>query len=354
VAEAEDIDREEFEKLEQQRSKTDAERHQEEKHRLKEKYKTEVTPELRQLDQDRWYGKIQLEYLLTHNPDFILMRDRKNIDSQIKNGDGQLCLQDVRQSMCKVMVHKLLNILQFCDPTKEWSNKSPEVLEFVGKALKFAADIKTFTGIKISREKVAKNPIGVVGSFLGQLGLKFAGLPQRRVGGERLRFYKFGGAAPANIFDRAGNKVKEPEGLRSQIFEAWQKRDELALFEFQLQGIAAVEADVTLQAKSAQSQVSSDLTSKSGSVTPPSINKEEISSVTTSPTVETPKEQEGGSGSATEKVWAWYQVKKEWIKCRVLEFVGGRYILQAKSMVDDGLVRFWAFPEDLRWEAPIC
>jgi len=27
-------------------------------------------------------------------------------------------------------------------------------------------------------------------------------------------------------------------------------------------------------------------------------------------------------------------------------------VLQAKSMVDDGVVRFWAFPEDLRWEAP--
>jgi hypothetical protein len=60
-----------------------------------------------------------------------------------------------------------------------------------------------------------------------------------------VRFYKFGGAASANVFDRAGNKVKEPEGLRSQIFEAWQKRDELALFEFQQKGIAAVEADVT-------------------------------------------------------------------------------------------------------------
>jgi hypothetical protein len=353
VAEAEDIDREEFEKLEQQRSKTDRERHKQEKFRLKEIYKAEVTPELRQLHQDKWFGKILLEYLLTHNPDFVLMRDRKNIDSQIKSGDGQLCLQDVRQSLCKVAVHKILNTLQFCDPTKEWSNKSPEILEFAGKALKFAADVKTFTGIKVSPKKVAENPIGVVGSFLGQLGLKFAGLPQRRVSGERVRFYKFGGAAPVNIFDRAGNKVKEPEGLRAQIFEAWQKRDELALFEFQFQSIAAVEADVTLQAKSAQSQVSSDLTSKSGSVTPPSINKEEISSVTTSPTVETPKEQEGGSGSAAEKVWAWYQVKKEWIKCRVLEFVGGRYVLQAKSMVDDGVVRFWAFPEDLRWEAPI-
>src|SRR4028119_1486707 len=180
VAEAEDIDRSEFEKLSQQRSKTDTERYQVEKFRLKEIYKAEVTPELRQLHQDKWFGKIQLEYLLTHNPDFVWMRDRKNIDSQIKNGDGQLCLQDVRQLTGKLKVHERLNTLQFCDPTKEWSNKSPEVLEFVGKALKLAADIRSFTGIKVSREKVAKNPIGVVGSFLGQLGLKFAASPQRR------------------------------------------------------------------------------------------------------------------------------------------------------------------------------
>src|SRR4028118_1652961 len=160
--------------------------------------------------------------------------------------------------MCKVTVHRLLNTLQFCDPTKEWSNKSPEILEFVGKVLKFAADIKTFTGIKVSPKKAAENPIGVVGSFLGQLGLKFAGLPQRRVGGERLRFYKFGGVASANVFDKAGNKVKEPEGLRSQIFEAWQKRDELALFEFQQNGIAAVEADVTPYLKPCASKVRVD------------------------------------------------------------------------------------------------
>jgi hypothetical protein len=48
----------------------------------------------------------------------------------------------------------------------------------------------------------------------------------------------------------------------------------------------------------------------------------------------------------------WFQRGKEWIKCRVLEFVENRYLLEAKSMVDDGLVRFRAFPEDLRWEAP--
>jgi hypothetical protein len=70
-----------------------------------------------------------------------------------------------------------------------------------------------------------------------------------------VRFYKFGGAASANVFDRAGNKVKEPEGLRAQIFEAWQKRDELALFEFQQHGIAAVEADVTVDLKPSASKV---------------------------------------------------------------------------------------------------
>jgi len=354
VAEAEDIDREQFEKLEQQRSKTDTERHQQEKFRLKEIYKAEVTPELRQLHQDKWFLKILLEYLLTHNPDFIWMRDRKKIDSQIKNGDGQLCLQDVQQVTGKLKIHELLNTLQFTDRTKEWSNKSPEVLEFASKALKLAADIKDVTGIKVTQEKVAENPIGVVGSFVAQLGRKPKLSEQRRIGEERVRFYRFDAAASANVFDRVGNKLSEPEGLRAQIFEAWAQRDELALFEFQQKGIAAVEADVTLRAKSAQGQVSSDLTSKSGSVTPHSINKEEICSVTTSPTVETSQEQEVGSGSAAEKVWGWFQRKLgEWIKCRVLEFVEGRYLLEAKSMVDDGVVLFRAFPGDLRWEAPI-
>jgi hypothetical protein len=349
VAEAIDIDREEFEKLEQQRSKTDAERHQEEKHRLKEKYKTEVTPELRQLDQDRWYGKIQLEYLLTHNPDFILMRDRKNIDSQLKNGDGQLCLQDVRQFMCKVTVHKLLNTLQFCDPTKEWNNKSSEILEFAGKALKFAADIKTFTGIKVSAKKVAENPIGVVGSFLGQLGLKFAASPQRRVGGERLRFYKFGGVASANVFDRAGNKVKEPEGLRAQIFEAWQKRDELALFEFQQQGIAAVEADVTLNLKPAYSKVLVKKDVYLGSVTPRTIDIENIPSVTTNSTVETPIEPTPEPQPEPLGRMGWVSRLGQWIRASFLAATDGaqyRMLIQELGEWIEVLV----FPHQIRWD----
>jgi hypothetical protein len=363
VAQAEDIDRKKFEKLEQQRSKTDEERNQEEKFRLKEIYKVEVTPELRQLDQDGWHSKIQLHYFLTHNPDFLWLRDRKHLDNHL-HGDGKICQQDIRLLTAKIEVHKILNTLQFTDPDnpdKEWTSKSPEVIEFAHKALQYAADIKDVAGIKISPKKVAENPIGIVQVFLNQFGLTLESGKQQRKGEKRERPYSFGGFARANVYDSKLNldlnqnrqKICEPEGLRSEIFEAWAQRDELALFEFQQKGIAAVEADVTLQAKSAQSQASSDLTSKSASVTPHSINKEEICSVTTSPTVETPIETEVKVGQAAEKAWGWFQRKLgEWIKCRVLEFVEGRYLVEAKSMVDDGVVLFRAFPGDLRWEAP--
>jgi hypothetical protein len=277
------------------------------------------------------------------------MRDRKNIDSQLKNGDGQLCLQDVRQFMCKVTVHKLLNILQFCDPTKEWSNKSPEVLEFAGKALKFAADIKTFTGIKVSRERVAKNPIGVVNSFLGQLGLKFAGLPQRRVGGERVRFYKFGGAAPANVFDRAGNKVKEPQGLRAQIFEAWQKRDELALFEFQQQSIAAVEADVTVDLKPSASKVRLKKDVYLESVTASPIDIENIPSVTTSPTVETPIEPTPEPQPEPKGRMGWVSRWGQWIRASFLAATdGAQYRMLIQELGEWSEVLAW--PHQIRWE----
>jgi len=289
------------------------------------------------------------------------MRDRKHIDNHIRGG-GKICQQDIRLLTAKIEIHKALNTLQFTESGKEWTNESPEVLEFARKALQFKTDIKDILGIKVSEVKATENPIGIVQVFLGQFGLTLKAGKQRRKGEERKRPYSFGGFAKGNVYPSdldyalplSQQKMCEPEGLRSQIFEAWRERDELALFEFQQQqqGVAAVEIDVTLQAKSAQTQGSSDFEGKSEFVTAQTIDINKKSSVTTDPTVETPKEQEGGGGSAAEKVWAWYQIKKEWIKCRVLGFVGDCYRLEIKSMVDSGVAIFKAYPEDLRWEAP--
>jgi hypothetical protein len=254
--------------------------------------------------------------------------------------------------MCKVTVHKLLNTLQFCDPTKEWSNESPEILEFVGKVLKFAADIKTFTGITVSPKKAAENPIGVVQSFLAQLGLKLAlAGKQRRLGQERVRFYKLGGAASANVFDRAGNKVKEPEGLRAQIFEAWQKRDELALFEFQQNGIAAVEADVTPYLKPSASKVRLKKDVYLGSVTASPIDIENIPSVTTSPTLETPIKQMAEPQPEPKGRMGWVSRWGQWIRASfVAATEGAQYRMLIQELGEWSEVL--AFPHQIRWEDP--
>lgn len=349
VAEAIDIDRPEFEKLSQQRSKTDTERYLEEKFRLKEIYKVEVTPELRQLHQDKWFPKILLEYLLTHNPDFVWMRDHKNIESQIKSGDGQLCLQDVRQLTGKLKIHEALNTLQFCDPKKEWSNKSPEILEFAGKALKFAADIKILTGIRVSPKKVAENPIGIVQSFLAQLGLKLTG-KQRRYGEERVRFYKFGGKAPANVFDRAGNKIGEPQKLRAEIFEKWKERDSLALFEFQHHGIAAVEADVTPYLKSARSMGSYEKDpSQAQFVTPRTIDKEKTPSVTTDSSIETPIEPTVEPQPQPVGRMGWVSWWGQWIRASFLAATdGAQYRMLIQKLGEWSEVLAW--PHQIRWD----
>jgi hypothetical protein len=354
VAQAEDIDRKEFEKLEQQRSKTDAERYQGEKFRLKEIYRVEeVTPELRQLDQDRWHGKIQLHYFLTHNPDFLWLRDRKHLNNHL-HGDGKICQQDIRLLTAKIEVHKILNTLQFTDRDKQWTKKSPEVIEFARKALQYAADIKDVAGIKISSEKVAENPIGVVQIFLRQLGLTLDGEKQRRNGQQRERVYRFVGFAKANVYDsklvtldQNREKICEPDGLRAQIFEAWVQRDELALFEFRQNGITAVEVDVTLQSKSAQSQGFSDLTSKSASVTAPSINKEEMSSVTTNSTITTlPEHTEAQPIGRVGWVPRWGQ----WVRASFLAVTdGGQYrMLIEKQMGEWDEVLAWQ--NKIRWE----
>jgi hypothetical protein len=238
--------------------------------------------------------------------------------------------------------------LQFTDRTKEWSNKSPEVLEFAGKALKFAADIKDLTGIKVTQEKVAENPIGVVGSFVAQLGRKPKLSQQRRIGEERVRFYKFGGKAPANVFDRAGNKIGEPEGLRAEIFEKWKERDSLALFEFQHHGIAAVEADVTLDLKPSASKIRVKKDLYLGSVTASSIDIENIPSVTTDSSIETPIEPTVEPQPEPLGRMGWVSRWGQWIRASFLAATDGaqyRMLIQELGEWSEVL----ALPHQIRW-----
>ncbi|MEG4280912.1 hypothetical protein QUA62_26100 [Microcoleus sp. MON1_C1] len=139
--------------------------------------------------------------------------------------------------------------------------------------------------------------------------------------------------------------------MRAQIFEAWVQRDELALFEYQQKGIAAVESDVTLQTKSSQNQGSSDLTSKSASVTAPSINKEEMSSVTTNSTIRTLSER-----TETQPIGrlGWVQRWGKWVRASFLAATDGS---QYRILIEEvgGWSEVLAFSDQTRWEGgPPC
>lgn len=228
-SEAENLEPHEYEESKKKRAKTDEERHAEEKYELRQRYGVEVTPELVQLDRDRWYGKIQLYYYLTLGAEYLLMRDDRHYSRLREAGGGtKVCPQDVNLLSARVMVHQKLKTLQFTDPQKEWKKDSPEVQTFVELCLFYRYHIKDLCGISISEARVGKDPIGIVNDFLRQLGLCLRG-EQRRYGRERVRVYKFGGLAPAKVIDASLQKIGEPLGLRDEIFTQWQTRDAEAL-----------------------------------------------------------------------------------------------------------------------------
>jgi hypothetical protein len=230
VSEAHELTREEYEDLSDKkckRHKTEAQRFAEEKYELHECYGVEVTPELRQLNQDKWHGKIQLHYYLTHNADYLKMRDWKHFDRHLRLGKGKACPQDVRLLSLRVEVHRILGTFQFTDPSLEWTKNSPAVQEFVKKALFVRRDIKDICGLTVSERRARDNPIGIIQDFLSQLGLSMKG-EQRRKGHERERVYKFDGFASANVLTMKGaitEKISEPDGLREKIFAQWSVLD---------------------------------------------------------------------------------------------------------------------------------
>jgi hypothetical protein len=330
VSEAQELTREEYEDLSKKkckRHKTEAERFAEEKYELHERYGVEVTPELRQLNQDKWYGKIQLHYYLTHNADYLKMRDWKHFDRHLRQGLGKVCPQDVRLLSMRVEAHKILGTFQFTDPNLEWTKESPAVQEFIKKALYLRRDIKDICGLTVSEQRAKDDPIGIIQDFLKQLGLTLKG-KQRRKGKERERAYKFGGFASANVLTMNGahaEKISEPDGLREKIFVQWSVKDAANLAQWK-EAMNAVTPHASPQE-----------TEPAEFVTPQTIDKDIVLTVTEPCPI-------------AEEAWGWVNRFGKWFKARVIGWCeeGTRYRLLYEAKPGE-LSEMLAFPSQMRW-----
>jgi len=223
-------------------------------------------------------------------------------------------LPDISDRWVKLRVLKTLGIEKFLDPDRSWTADSPEVLDFIKHCKK-----KAVANVLGYPDK--KAPMRYINRLLAIIGVRLVAR-QIREESERVWSYRYQPEATIRLTRKGAQRV-------CSLPENWDVLAELTAVRL---------------SKKVEDLKQAELLEQQGFevVTDEAINKQIQESSVTEPC------------PIAEKAWGWFQRGQEWIKCRVLEFVGGRYVLQAKSMVDDGLVQFRAFPEDLRWEAPIC
>ncbi|MEG4036465.1 DUF3854 domain-containing protein [Microcoleus sp. S36b_A4] len=252
-------------------------------------------------------------------------------------------LGDFSPRWLKIKALKALGLEKFLEPGKVWTQESPEVLELLERCKKKAiANLFGHPG--------KMKPIQWLNKLLQLIGRKLIGKNVKQNGVQH-REYSFMAEAslPENWHQLAAFTAEKQAKKISEIKEAEthaaQESEAVApppVFDTNI----GVDATEDLEAFSPKTAIEVEAPATEIFVAQIEVTSPEL------PAVEVPIAAEA---PIAQKAWGWFQRKLgEWIKCRVLEFVEGRYLLEAKSMVDSGMIQFRAYPEDLRWEAPIC
>ena len=151
IASAESLSELEHKKLKKKKVKTGQQRDQEKKGDIKRRYlMNEITPELVELDDKGLYPKLQLLYYFTIGKKHLKTRDGRVAKAQVEKGEGDIFKPDFNKSLysLKVKSLELLNIEQFLDPNRTWTNAD---LEDWGKQIRgWRGEIKSILGVKIT------------------------------------------------------------------------------------------------------------------------------------------------------------------------------------------------------------
>lgn len=180
-----------YERLKEQRGKTEAELLTERKGDLVRRYETEeITPETVKKDDDGWYPKLKLHYYLTIGNAFLAERERKALAKLQENGDGTVFRPDVNRSQigARIAVLKSLGIERFLDPTAEFTSYGlQEEFDRLNNPVT-AGGLKTTIGVTLSPHDT---PIAFYQRLLQQLlGLKLRFDRWETIDGKSRRVYR--------------------------------------------------------------------------------------------------------------------------------------------------------------------
>ncbi|MCP6760776.1 MAG: DUF3854 domain-containing protein [Fischerella sp. CENA71] len=206
VANARDIDYIEYDQLIAKHSLTDEERNQIQKYILRQRYSIPVTPQLKLLDEQGYYGQLLIHYYLTHESEYFWLRDQQEWQQQLSWGEGQVFLPDLKTYTLKVEAMRALGMLQFLEPERVFTEHDPDLILLQNTAIQCSKHIKRTLDIDLVKGKQRVSAIKILSKLLNLLGLKLQRVDQ---------IYQI--------------DLKTLNDGRDKIFAIWHQRDQLML-----------------------------------------------------------------------------------------------------------------------------
>lgn len=202
-----DISDKEAEKLEEKKNKTLVETYQQRKHFLKQRYGVEVTPEIVNKDDHKWYPQIRLHYYLSLGKPFLESRDRQIVQAAIETKETWIPTFNRSTISLQIETLEKLEIQKLMNPDETYSQDTPDLIRIAEKAKQCRWQIKAILGITINEKDT---PIAIAQLLLGKIGqrLIYSGRPVCD-DGKRRRIYLFTAA----------------EDGRTEVFNQWLARD---------------------------------------------------------------------------------------------------------------------------------
>lgn len=206
VAQAEDINYVQYERLAAKHSLNDEENYQISKYLVRQKYGINVTPELKLKDDRGYYAQLLTHYYLTHKSEYCRIRDRQEWHQQLSSGQGKVFFPDLKIYTLKIEALRALGMVDFLEKGRVFMENDADLILLKNTTLQCSRHIKQALGINVVRNKENVSAIKILSRLLNLLGLKF-----KRV--------NRGYLIDVNVLNDG----------RSNIFSIWQQRDELML-----------------------------------------------------------------------------------------------------------------------------
>jgi hypothetical protein len=206
VAEAEDIDYVDYERLVAKHSLTDEENYQISKYVIRQRYGINVTTELKLRDDRGYYAQLLTHYYLTHESEYFRIRDKQEWDQQLSSGKGKVFLPDLKTYTLKVEALRALGVVQFLEKEREFLENDADLILLKNTALQCSRHIKRALGINLVKNQETISAIKILSRLLNLLGLRLQRVNR------------------CHIID-----IRTLNDGRNDIFAIWQQRDELML-----------------------------------------------------------------------------------------------------------------------------